>query len=118
MENIQEKTTEDLIHEILEGSKDTIKANIVEGLKKSIMESLSWNLRQQVSSVTEEFVKAELKDEILTILKSQKPVILEEMKGAFIKIGASVAQAMYEQAAKNLDANSYQTSEILKRILG
>jgi hypothetical protein len=117
MEKVEEKTTEQIIKDILEGSKETIKANIVDGLKKNIMENLTWSLREHVSKVTNEFVEKELKDEILALLLAQKPQILADMKGAFIKIGAAVAEAMYTNAAKNLNANSYSTKEIFKKIV-
>jgi len=114
MENNNE---ENLIREILEGSKETIKANVHEALKKQITDSLSWSMREHVSKVTNEFVEKELKDDIITILKESKPAILEGLKDAFVKIGAAVAVAMYEQAQKNLSTNSYNTREIIKKIL-
>jgi glutathionyl-hydroquinone reductase len=110
-------TTEELIRGILDGSKETIKSNIVDGLKKQIIENLSWSMREHISKVTNEFVETELKDEIKNILIESKPAIMESLKDSFIKIGASVAQAMYENAAKNLNTNSYSTKEILKKIL-
>lgn len=118
MENINETTTtEELIKGILEGSKETIKSNIVNELKQQIINSLSWSMRDHVSKVTNEFVEKELKSEIVKVLEECRPEILASLKGAFVKIGAQVAQSMYEQAAKNLAVGQYGTREILKKIL-
>jgi uncharacterized FAD-dependent dehydrogenase len=117
METPKLADTEKLIHEILQGQKETIKANLLEQMKKSVGEHLTWNLREHIGGVTSEFIKNEMTEDIKALLIEQKPLILEGLKEAFVKIGAQVSIAMYETAAKNLSASSYNTSEILKKIL-
>lgn len=109
--------TQKMIADILNGQKDVIKANIVEQMKKSIGEHITWSLRDELSKITSDFVKKEMTEEIKQLLVEQKPIILAGLKDAFIKIGAQVSIAMYETAAKNLSTSSYNTSQILKKIL-
>jgi len=109
--------SEGLIRSILENSKDTITANIKEALKKQITDQLGWTMREHISKVTNEFVEAELKDEIKKVLVEAKPEILESIKGSFIKIGAAVATSMYETAAKNLAVGSYHAKDIFKKLI-
>lgn len=116
---IEEKTqtAEDIIGEILESQKSTIKATLTEALKKQIMEHLSWSLREKISEITSKFVQEEMTEDIKLVLAEQKAVILASLKDAFIKIGAKVAEAMVVQATKNLEVNSYNTREILKKLI-
>lgn len=117
METKTDTSTEKMIAEILNGQKDAIKANIIEQMKKSIGDHITWSLRDELSKITSEFVKKEMTEDIKALLLDQKPIILEGLKDAFIKIGAQVSIAMYETAAKNLSASSYNTGQILKKIL-
>lgn len=117
MENKTQLDSEELIREILNQSKDTITANVQEQIKKSIIDNLSWSLREHISKVTNEFVEKEMKEEIQQALIDHKPIIIEALKGAFTKIGAAVAQAMFETASKNLAVGSYHVKDIVKKIL-
>jgi hypothetical protein len=110
-------TTEQMIKDILSGAQDAMKANLLEELKKNITNHLSWNLREEMNQITSDFIKEEMTEDIKKLLEESKPVILESLKESFIKIGALVAQAMYETASKNLAVNSYHTADILKKIL-
>lgn len=109
--------TENLIKEILEGSKDTIKGKIKSEIEKQIMDSLSYSLRSHISDMTSKFVETEMKDDINEMLKAAKPEIIEQMKLGFVKIGAQLTEAMVIRASKNLVAGSYGTKELIKKLL-
>ena len=117
IDNGTAKTSEELILEILEGAKETMKSNLQEQIKKNIADHLSWTLREHLQKIASEFVTTEMTEDIKALLIEQKPLILEQLKGAFVKIAGQVAIAFYEQAAKNLAVNNYRTSEILKKII-
>lgn len=115
--NEQTTTTENLIKEILEGSKETIKAKMKAEIEKQIIDQLSYSLRSHLSDMTSKFVEEEMKTEITLMLKEAKPQIIEQMKDGFIKIGAQLSEAMVIQASKNLNIGSYNSREIIKKIL-
>ena len=111
------EATETMIHEILQGSKEQITQAIKDQVKTQIIEQLRWSMREEISKVTNKFVEDEMSSEIITVLKNSKQEILDSLKDAFVKIGAQVSIAMYEQACKNLETSSYHTKEIIKKIL-
>lgn len=109
--------TETLIREILEGSKETIKAKMKAEIEKQIIDQLSWKLRDELSVMASAFVQEELKADISAMLTEAKPQIIEQLKEGFIKIGAQLSEAMVIQATKNLNVGSYNSKEIIKKIL-
>jgi len=115
MENTE--TTEQLIAEILKSSKEAMKTSLQSAVKAQVMEQLTWSLREKIGKITSEFVEKEMTEDIKASLLEAKPIILESLQGAFVKIGASVAMAMYQQAEKNLMVNSYNVREILKKLI-
>lgn len=111
------ESSEKMIADILAGAKDAMKENLKEQIKKSITDHLTWSLREELSKIASEFVKTEMTEDIKTLLAEQKPIILEHLKGSFIKIGAQIAQAMTEAATKNMAVDSYKMKDILKKII-
>lgn len=107
---------EKMVQDVLKESEKEIGEGIKRNLKEQVIQTLSYSFTSQVKSIVQTMVDEELKDEILNILKENKPIILEETKKGLAKIGAKIAEVMYLQALKNLEIDSYKCGEIIKKI--
>ena len=112
----KDKTTEQLVKEVLSQSQESIIVSLKENLKEKILSQMGWSLDSLIADIVKEFVEKEMKADIAKELSDSKPVLLRELKKGMVKVGAKLAEAMMAHAMKNLDINSYKSKDIIKKI--
>ena len=110
--------TEADLKEFLEENKAEIQSTIKARVIDRILEQHRWDITGQIAKVVDEFVSTEIVPEVKKHLADNKGPILEAAIAGASTIGDTLAKALVEQAAKRLDANSYQFRDITKALFG
>ena len=107
--------TEEQVLEMLKSAEVELRQEVVEHAKRDIASSFSFVLNQEIRKVVEKYVQEEIAPDLAAMLVASKEGILKSATVAAGEIGQKLAQALIEEAAKNL-AVSYKRSEMLKAL--
>lgn len=107
---------EKYIAEMLENSKEDIRKQVMEQLKKDIIGSICYNARDLLANEAKDFVSEHIAPEVKKILINNKGVFLEEIEKGIVQVGANVSRAMLEAAMQNLEVGGYRAKEIIRKI--
>jgi len=111
MENMEQ-----MVKDVMESSKDSIKESLNNQIKDKIISQLGWSLDSHISEITKEYIEDEMTEEIKALLSNNRQVMLDEIEKGLASIGALVAKSMYQVALNNLELNSYSSKDIIKKI--
>jgi hypothetical protein len=112
---LENKTLENSIAEIILANKELIKESAMRTLNTAVADNLSWNIRDMMKSAVDDFITTEIMPEIKTLLTQNKQVFLDQLIAAVSEIGTELAKHMVEKAVKNM-SNSWEFEKVTKAL--
>ncbi len=97
-------------------SSESIKSGVKNQLRDHLITRLSYSVQSQVNNIASDFVEKEMKEDILRIFETAKPLILAGIQEGVVKVGAKLAEVLFSKALDNLSNNSYRSGEIVKKL--
>jgi len=108
--------TEDDLKQFLDENAKDIKAAVKVKMIERLMESHRWQISDEIAAVVKEFVSKEIVPEVKKYLADQKGPILQAAIAGAAEVGDSLAKAVTERAAKNINADSYQFRQVMEAL--
>jgi len=99
------------IERILENASEEIGKKAEEKLTESIINSIEWNLRENIEKVANEYFNENIKPKITAALLEKEDLIIEKILSHISDIGDIAGKALVAKATKNME-NSWQLSKV------
>ena len=107
---------EDDLKQFLDDNAEDIKTAVRQKMIDSLLQEHRWEFSDVITGVIREFVTAEIVPEVKKYLADNKGALVKAAIAGAASVGDTLAKALVERTAKNLNADSYHFRQVMKAL--